>query len=750
MSNLTFETRVKALMNEMNVSEKLNVLNQESVPRLHIPNDGFNEALHGVAWAGRATVFPCPMGMASTWNTDLIHEMGIVVSYEALAKHKNGTNALSFYAPNINIVRDVRWGRAQETYGEDPTLTGLMASAYINGMQFPRGKNDSLAVRNVAKHFAAYNLESNFAVGGTDGQFRLSYDANVSTEDLENTFLPAFREIVSDVSGVMCAYNSVNGTPICANNVLIHDILRDQMKFNDGIVVTDCGAIDFMISNHKWNHSDGRPYNRSEVASATLAAGTDLNCGTAYSMLPQALKENLLNPSDIDLSVRRQLLGYMRLGLFQDTQTDRLDWRRNISMDVVDSSEHRDLALRIAAESVIVLKNHDELLPLGGYGMANISSESPRPMKLAVIGPNANRTLTLTSNYAGCKDAAGGPILSTCTFVNPLQGIRNVAKSLNHLDDDVEYATGCDIDTDRVDGFEEAVSVAKDADVVILVLGLITCQETGDQCIEAEARDRSTGSNPPLDFGTALPGKQELLLETLANSTNTSIVVVIESGSAVSVPWAKSSDRISAIVQHFYSGVLGGEALAQVLTGLQAPSGRLPLMIPYDESSLPKDYLDQSMTATPGRTHRYFKGDPLFRFGFGMEYSTFDLATPRVEISNNGELAYLAVNVTNRGEYVFNASKYVVNVFASPTQQDSSLVEMLVGFSKITLNVGQMREVRVEIPIRRFALSSETARTFELRIGPQQQRRIDDDDATKKPLLLSVDYIRNRMSLVSS
>ena len=206
MSNLTFETRVKALMNEMNVSEKLNVLNQESVPRLHIPNDGFNEALHGVAWAGRATVFPCPMGMASTWNTDLIHEMGIVVSYEALAKHKNGTNALSFYAPNINIVRDVRWGRAQETYGEDPTLTGLMASAYINGMQFPRGKNDSLAVRNVAKHFAAYNLESNFAVGGTDGQFRLSYDANVSTEDLENTFLPAFREIVSDVSGVMCAY----------------------------------------------------------------------------------------------------------------------------------------------------------------------------------------------------------------------------------------------------------------------------------------------------------------------------------------------------------------------------------------------------------------------------------------------------------------------------------------------------------------------------------------------------------------
>ena len=432
----------------------------------------------------------------------------------------------------------------------------------------------------------------------------------------------------------------------------------------------------------------------SEVAAATLTAGTDLNCGTAYSMLPQALKENLLNLSDINLSVRRQLLGYMRLGLFQDTQTDRLDWRRNVSMDVVDSSEHRDLALRIAAESVIVLKNHDELLPLGGYGMANFSS-SPRPMKLAVIGPNANRTLTLTSNYAGCKDAAGGPILSTCTFVNPLQGIRNLAKSLNHLNDDVKYAMGCDIDTDRVDGFEEAVSVAKEADVVILVLGLITCQETGDQCIEAEARDRSTGSNPPLDFGTGLPGKQGLLLETLANSTkNTSIVVVVESGSAVSVPWAANSNRVSAIVQHFYSGVLGGDALAQVLVGVQAPSGRLPVMIPYDESS-PKDYLDQSMTAKPGRTHRYFQGDPLYRFGFGLEYSTFDLAAPRVEIANNGELACLTVNVTNRGEYVLNASKYVVNVFASPTQE-TSLVEMLVGFSKITLNVGEMREARVE------------------------------------------------------
>jgi len=581
-------------MSEMTIEEKLQFLNANAIERLHVPYDGFNEALHGVAWTGRATVFPCPMGMASTWNQDLVRKMGVAVSFEALAKHSNGTNALSFYAPNINIVRDIRWGRAQETYGEDPTLTGTLASKYIEGMQFPKGKNErgDLAIRNVAKHFAAYNLESNFAMGGVDGQFRLSYDANVSRVDMKNTFLPAFEEIVNDVSGIMCAYNSVNGTPICANSHMIHEILRESMNF-DGIVVTDCGAIDFMISNHKWNHSDGRPYNRTEAAAATLSAGVDLNCGSAFSTLPEALNQSLINITNVDNSVRRQLLGYMRLGLFQDTRTNQKDWRRNISMNVVDSVSHRDLAREIASESVIVLKNSDGVLPLARFGMTDFTQRDDAPLKIAVIGPNANRTMTLTSNYAGCKDKAGGPILSNCHFVNPLQGIRDVAKELDHLGN-VTYAMGVDIDSDREDGIAEAISVAEDADVAIVVVGLITCQEVGDQCIEAEARDRSmfdsfclsvstsqislslptqhthththtvceptgTGSSPPKDFGTGLPGKQNLLIESLVKYTDTPIMLVVESGSAVSIPFAAKSNGVAAIVQYFYSGVLGGK-----------------------------------------------------------------------------------------------------------------------------------------------------------------------------------------------
>lgn len=208
--HLPFTARRDAVVAAMTADEKLAVLAGRKIPRLHVPSDGFNEAAHGVAWSGRATVFPCSMAMGATWNASLVHEVGRAVAFEALAKHwATGSNALSFFAPNINIVRDIRWGRAQETYGEDPTLTATLGAAYITGMQHPNGTGTPLAVRSIAKHFAVYNLESNFAVGGTDGQYRLRYDANVSTADLLQTFLPAFEETVAvGLRGVMCAYNS--------------------------------------------------------------------------------------------------------------------------------------------------------------------------------------------------------------------------------------------------------------------------------------------------------------------------------------------------------------------------------------------------------------------------------------------------------------------------------------------------------------------------------------------------------------
>ena len=693
------ELRIDALISAMTSSEKLSVVSGGSCDRLHVPNDGFNEAAHGVAWTGRATVFPCSMGMGATWNASLVNEMGKIVAREALAKHwGDKSNALSFFAPNINIVRDVRWGRAQETYGEDPFLTGTLGAAYVNGMQRPNGT--VLAVRNVAKHYAAYDLESNFAVGGTDGQFRLSYNANVSKADLYQTYLPAFEQLVreADLRGVMCAYNAVNGTPLCANE-LIAEELRGRMGFK-GIVISDCGAVEFMISSHKWNHTNGQPYTLTEASAASLKAGTDLNCGSAYSStLANALNASLIKESHLDTALSRNFQGWLDLGLFQDSAASAADPRRQIPMSVVDSQPHRELAKQAAAESVILLKNARNVLPL-----------LERGRRIAVVGPNANRTLTLTSNYAGCKMKAGGPIIPSCTFVNPLQGIEAVFGASN-----VKFAQGVDIDTNDTSRVPEALAIAADSDVVVFVGGLITCQETGDQCIEAEARDRATGASPPRDFGIGLPGKQELLLKTIAQKTNASIVAVIMSGSSVALPWAKASSRISAIVQHFYAGVLGGQALAEVLAGEFAPSGRLPLMIPESEAQLPKDYLDSRMTAGMGRTHRYFTGEPLYRFGYGLGYSTFvhrgevELSSSRVSQSDWNSTITVTMRVFNRGEFAkphaFVAIVYVKSIhLAFPRASVPIPKQMMVGFKKVWTMPGEETKVEVSVPLRTLRL----------------------------------------------
>ena len=256
-----------------------------------------------------------------------------------LAKHwGDHSNALSFFAPNINIVRDVRQGRAQGSYGEDPVLTGALGTAYRPGHAIPEAPDTSapLAVRNIAKHFAAYNLESDFAGRRTaaelaqgNGQYRLSYDAPVAKADLMQTFLPAFEKVVRDgkIRGVMCAYNSVNGVPLCANQ-LMHDELRGRMGF-EGIVITDCGAIGFMTSTHKWNHSDGSPYTEVEATAAALRAGTDLNCGGAYgSHLPTAYAQKLVTLAQLDIALNRSLTGHYELGLYQDTAAAAADPRR--------------------------------------------------------------------------------------------------------------------------------------------------------------------------------------------------------------------------------------------------------------------------------------------------------------------------------------------------------------------------------------------------------------------------------------
>ena len=777
-ASLPFAQRRNAVLAALTTDEKFKVITTQAVDRLHLISDGFNEAAHGVAWTGRATVFPCSMGMAATWNVSLVHEMGRVVAHEALAKKwRESSNALSFFAPNINIVRDVRWGRAQETYGEDPTLTSALAVAYVSGMQHPNGSGTPLAVRNVAKHFVAYNLESNFAVGGTDGQYRLSYDANVSRADLLQTFSPAFEAVVrdADVGGVMCAYNSINGTPICANPALLEGELRGRLGF-DGVVVTDCGAIGFMTTTHHWNHTSGVPYTPLEATVATFNSGVDVNCGGAYGdNLAQGYAQSLIAMETIDKSVGRIIDGYLALGLLEDSAHAARDRRRQVPMSVVDSPPHRALAKQAAAEGVVLLKN-DGVLPLGGNGMAASAaaavdaervkagrnaaaaqpSRAPRtPLKLAVVGPNANRTMTLTSNYAGCKARAGGPILPTCTFVNPLEGIRAAARASAALADDVPYAQGVDIDTNGTAGIAAAAALASKADVAIFVGGLITCQELGEQCQEAEARDRSTPvgnvttSDVGRDYGIGLPGKQLQMIQALAKlAPKTRVVVVLMSGSAVAVPWAAAAPGVSAIVQHFYAGVLGGEALADVLVGTHPPAGRLPVMVPESEAQLPKAYLDQSMMAGMGRTHRYFKGAPLYPFGFGLGYATFEYsdvaigvtpstapigagATARLRAGGGTEALRqeLAVSVTvrNRGEFAAAPSAEVVMVFATPRALHERGVavprQTLLGFEKVLLEPGEARRLTMKVPAARLRLVSEAGShevlrgLYELHVG---------------------------------
>lgn len=377
---------------------------------------------------------------------------------------------------------------------------------------------------------------------------------------------------------------------------------------------------------------------------------------------------------------------------------------------------------------MILLKNDKSTLPLAGAGMTAVGSEglAKKKRKLAVVGPNANRTLTLTANYAGCKSSAGGPILPDCTFVNPLQGITMAAKASDDWEDGVAYAQGVDIDTNDTSGIMSAVAAAKEADYVIMVGGLITCQEVGFQCQEAEARDRSSpvrcdrpGAECPdvgRDVGIGLPGKQLQLLKSLATQTETPIVLVIMSGSAVATPWASSSDRVGAIIQHFYPGVLGGEALADVLFGVVSPAGKLPVMVPVSEAQLPSDYLNQSMQAPPGRTHRYFTEKPLYPFAYGLGYSsmrysglTVSHETLAAGSDSLESVLSVTVDVTNQGEFSKPADE-VVMVFTKPTLRDEATPsmsvprQMLLGFTRISTEPGKTVRATIEVKADKLRL----------------------------------------------
>jgi len=804
---LSPEQRAADLVSRMTLEEK--VLQMQStapaIPRLSVPAyNWWNEALHGVA-QGRATVFPQAIGLAATWNTDLMHRVADIISTEARAKYNDAltrpapsgpeafmtlpgrTAGLTYWSPNINIFRDPRWGRGQETYGEDPFLTSRMGVAFVTGMQ----GNDPhyLKVVSTPKHYAVHS--------GPEPQ-RHVFDARVSESDLINTYLAAFRATVIEgkAESIMCVYNSVAGVPGCASADLLQKRLRDQWGFQ-GYVVSDCGAVNDIYRNHKYTSTMGG------AAVAAVKAGTDLTCGTEYGTLVEEIKAGRIAESEIDRSLKRLFNARFRLGMFDPPE---LVPYSKISILENDSNAHRQMARDAARQAIVLLKNKDGILPL-----------SPSLRKIAVIGPSADDPVAVLGNYNGISSRQVTPLegmirqfpnaqvqyalgatytastyavvpsaflappdgsnngLLVEYFDNPdLQGQpkvrRNEARAYFDMDmedaaivaaigkerysirwtgtltppstgeydltvrigrwnrtatarlflDDMEFVPDSGIPAQtarqsrktrvqlhagrkyvlRVEyrqpgsggtlqfgwippaaaALSEAETLIKDSDLAVVFVGLNSELE-GEEMPGVNIPGFLGGDRTSLN----LPEPQENLVKTAVN-TGKPVVVVLTSGSAIAANYAAA--HAAALLVAWYGGEEAGTAIAETLSGVSNPAGRLPVTFYRSVDQLPQfDSYDMQ-----GRTYRYFKGDPLYPFGFGLSYSSFTYTGLRMKRTQNG--AEIRATVKNTS---MRAGDEVVQLYIGGGPEQDSPIRSLRGFRRIHLRAGESREVRFPI-----------------------------------------------------
>ncbi|MEW6129539.1 MAG: glycoside hydrolase family 3 C-terminal domain-containing protein [Acidobacteriota bacterium] len=810
-ASLPIERRVDDLISRMTLEEKVSqmVNNAEAIERLGIPEyDWWNEALHGVARAGYATVFPQAIGLAATWNEKLLHDVADVASTEARAKHhefvrnneRGRYKGLTFWSPNINIFRDPRWGRGQETFGEDPYLTSRLGVAFVKGLQ---GDDPNYwKVVSTPKHYAVHS--------GPEPE-RHGFNAVVSERDLRETYLPAFRATVIEgkAAAVMCAYNRTNGEPCCANKNLT-DILRTEWGFT-GHVVSDCGAIYNIHIFHKVTK------NEAESSAISVKAGTDLSCGGEYRSLVKAVREGLISEAEINVSLKRLMTARFRLGMFDSAE--KVAYAR-IPFSENDSPAHRELALKAARESIVLLKNENNTLPL----KKGIKT-------LAVIGPNADAPEVLLGNYNGQPSKSTTPLAGIKAKVSPstkvlyalgstltgeeaapvfastlttngkgsqagfkgeyfnnknLQGqpalvrtdeqinfdwsrgrpapqinednfsVRWTGKftppesgkyQLGAIADDgvrlyldgkllidawaVEQANqirttlkevtleaGRDYDirfeyyddtrsaiakfvwafprfTERL--IEEAVATARQADAVVMFIGISPTLEGEEMPVKIEGfrgGDRTT-----LD----LPKAQESLLKAV-RATGKPMILVLLNGSAIAVNWADAN--VSAILEAWYPGEEGGTAIADVLFGDYNPGGRLPVTFYKSADQLPpfEDYRMQ------GRTYRYFRGEPLYPFGFGLSYTTFrydGLKFTKSGIKTGDDLE-VSVNVQNLGN---RAGDEVTQVYLTDVVANVPVtIRSLVGIQRVFLKPGEKQKLTFKISARQMSLIDERGR----------------------------------------
>ncbi len=651
--------RAEALVAQMTLAERATQLRYNALPveRLGLPAyNWWNEALHGVARSGQATVFPQAIALAATFDPELMRAVGGVIATEGRAKYnafsaqgdRDVYKGLTFWAPNVNIFRDPRWGRGQETYGEDPCLTSRMGVAFVQGVQ---GDGETRKAAACAKHFAVHS--------GPEA-VRHSFDAHCSPKDLHETYLPAFQALVqeADVEAVMGAYNRVNGEPCCASPTL-QKILREDWDFR-GHFVSDCGAIRDLYEFHKVTAND--------VESAALAInnGCDLNCGDVYQRVLRAYEQGLVSEETITEAAVRLMTTRFRLGLIGGSEYDAIPYT------AVECPEHLALARRAAEESMVLLQNNG-LLPLDRSALRTVG----------VIGPNANSRAALAGNYHG----------TASRYVTVLEGIQDC------LGDDVRVLTsaGCALYAGRTesvaqpgDRLAEAVTVAEASDVVILCLGL-------DETLEGEEGDAFNNHASGDKTDLQLPAVQRELMEVVAR-TGKPVVLCLMAGSDIDLRFAM--EHFDAILLLWYPGSEGGRAAARLLFGEVSPSGKLPVTFYESLDGLPP-FDDYSMQ---GRTYRYLTGHAQFPFGYGLTYGDVCVTGVRAAGAAPEDFA-LRVEVENRGT---RDTGEVVQVYIRC--EDSPLSPphpALCAFRRVFLAAGERQEVEIPIPPAAFTVVDE-------------------------------------------
>ena len=663
---LSIDQRVDDLVSRLTLEEKVKQMlnNTPPIERLGIPAyNWWNECLHGVGRSNyKVTVFPQAIGMAASWDDMLLKQVASAIADEGRAiyndtqrkKDYSQYHALTYWTPNINIFRDPRWGRGQETYGEDPFLTGKMGKAFVLGLQ---GDDPCyLKASACAKHYAVHS--------GPESS-RHIFNADVTTYDLWDTYLPAFRDLVVDakVSGVMCAYNAFQGQPCCGNDLLMQSILRDKWQFK-GYVTSDCGAIDDFYRHHKTHP------NAESAAADAVFHGTDLDCGQeAYMALIKAVREGVITEKQLDISLRRLFSIRFRLGLFDPL--DKVPYS-NIPISVLECAQHQELAKRMAQESIVLLKNKKGLLPLS----------KDKLKKIVVMGPNADNKDALLGNYNGYPTR----------MLTPLQAIRERIGN----EAEVLFVKGPDyVGTTTNEMLQQWVAQAKGADVVIFIGG-ISPQLEGEEMLVS--KDGFSGGDRTT---IALPAVQTEVMKALVAERIPTIFVMM-TGSALAIPW--EANHVPAILNAWYGGQYGGEAIADVLFGDYNPSGKLPVTFYAKDSDLP-DFNSYDMT---GRTYRYFRGKALYPFGYGLSYTDFAYSSLQIPQKYNQTDKEIKVEVTvkNKGEF---AGGEVVQLYIShPDQKVLVPLTSLKGFQRVHLKAGESKKLVFRLSDKDLACVDET------------------------------------------